>query len=57
MDQDPGHLVAQGNDFTIGHSDHLAKPRPVSTTIRHLDDHLFVGSAPAKLINDLTFVY
>ena len=59
MDQDPGKSVAEGNEFTYDQklSDHLAKPHPVSTTIRHLPDHPFAGCVPPKFDNDFTFVF
>ena len=38
-------------------SDHFAKPRLVSTTIRHLADHSFAGCVPPKFNKDFTFVY
>ena len=44
MDQDPGHFVAQGNEFTIGRSQAILlshaqsrQPSRISMTIRSLD--------------------
>ena len=42
---------------TTAVSDHLAKSRPVSSTITRFNDHSFAGCAPPKFNNDATFVY
>ena len=57
MDQNPGYFWPGGMKFTIGRSlTVLLKPRPVSITIKHLDDHPFTGCAPSKFNNNVLLV-
>ena len=54
MDQDPGHSMAQGNEFTIRCSLTILLPRSVLVTIKHLANHSLAGCPPSKFNNNLS---